>query len=127
MIYRTVEVTATLSPLSISVTPVLDDHPQLSEYVEGNIVEVTADIVGSIVTVTPSLSGDVTVTAELTTAVHYSGSDIYDGTYEVTPLAHDAVVLPTRHKQMRDNVTVFKVPYYETTNVSGTTVYIAEG
>lgn len=56
-----------------------------------------------------------------------SGGDIYAGPYEVTPKAHNEVVLETMNKTMEGNVTVFKVPYYETSNVfDGKTVYIAE-
>lgn len=51
----------------------------------------------------------------------------YDGLYEVTPKAWDAQILETAHKLMTDNVTVFKVPYYETSNLyDGLTVFIAE-
>lgn len=56
----------------------------------------------------------------------YPYSDnIYDGDYVITPLADSEVVLPTSGKMMADDVTVHKVPFYETTNESGTTVYIA--
>ncbi len=50
----------------------------------------------------------------------------YEGEYEVTPKARESVVLPTQNKTLTDNVTVLKVPYFETTNDHGTTVYIAE-
>lgn len=52
--------------------------------------------------------------------------DIYEGEYEVTPKAESATVLPTKNKALEDNVTVHKIPYFETSNESGTTVYIAE-
>lgn len=51
----------------------------------------------------------------------------YEGAYEVTPRAHDPVILSTRSKTMTDDVTVLKVPYYETSNIyDGKTVFIAE-
>ena len=51
----------------------------------------------------------------------------YDGIYEVTPKAWDVQTLETAHKLMTDNVTVFKVPYWETSNLyNGLTVFIAE-
>lgn len=50
----------------------------------------------------------------------------YEGEYEITPRAHDEVVLPTAGKRMTDNVTVREVPYYEVSNESGKTVYIAD-
>lgn len=49
----------------------------------------------------------------------------YDGETEVTPRAYDEVVLYTNGKVMPSDVTVFRVPYYETSNPDGTTVYIA--
>jgi hypothetical protein len=50
---------------------------------------------------------------------------VYVGPYEVTPLAESAQTLATAGKQMVEDVTVAKIPYYETSNISGTTVYIA--
>lgn len=54
-----------------------------------------------------------------------SSIPVYVGPYEVTPLAESAQTLATAGKQMVEDVTVAKVPYYETSNVDGTTVYIA--
>ena len=55
------------------------------------------------------------------------GGPTYEGPYEVTPLAHDPVVLETKDHMMADDVTVHKVPKYVTSNLSGgKTVYIAE-
>ena len=50
----------------------------------------------------------------------------YQGDYTVTPLTRGAVVLDTNGKVMDDDVTVIKIPYFETSNVSGKTVYIGE-
>ena len=56
-----------------------------------------------------------------------AGVDVYGGPYEVTPKAYLDQTLQTAHKLMTDNVTVFKVPYYETSNLfDGKTAYIAE-
>lgn len=52
-------------------------------------------------------------------------ADYYTGEYTVTPLADSSVVLETYQKLMADNVTVEQVPYYETHNTDGITVYIA--
>ena len=52
---------------------------------------------------------------------------LYDGAYEVTPRAHNEVILATKNKMMAEDVTVRKVPYYETSNLfDGKTAYIAE-
>lgn len=49
----------------------------------------------------------------------------YDGPYEVTPDAHAPVILGTSNKILAEDVTVKKIPYYQTSNPSGDTVYIA--
>lgn len=55
------------------------------------------------------------------------GAVAYAGPYEVTPKAWEAQILATDGLMMTDDVTVFKVPYYETSNIyDGKTVYIAE-
>ena len=47
----------------------------------------------------------------------------YEGDYEITPKV-DSQVMKTKNKKMEDNVTVLAIPYYETSNLSGKTVYI---
>lgn len=55
------------------------------------------------------------------------GLELYGGPYEVTPKAWEEQVLQTDGKLMADDVTVLKVPYYETSNIhDGLTVFIAE-
>lgn len=49
----------------------------------------------------------------------------YEGDYIVIPKADAATILPTRDRLMQDDVTVQKIPYYETANPTGDTVYIA--
>lgn len=50
----------------------------------------------------------------------------YSGPYEITPMAYTEQILDTDGKLMTDDVTVHKVPYWETENLkSGFTVYIA--
>ena len=52
---------------------------------------------------------------------------VYSGEYEVVPSAFNTQVLPTANKVLKKDVTVQKVPYFETSNVqNGVTVYIAE-
>lgn len=69
---------------------------------------------------TRSLSGTLTIPSAV-------GVEPYTGAYEVTPKAWDAQTLETAHKLMSNNVTVFKVPYYEISNLfDGKTAYIAE-
>lgn len=51
--------------------------------------------------------------------------DTYTGDYVVVPKAESATVLETKDKVMTDDVTVVQIPYIETSNVYGTTVFIA--
>ena len=83
-------------------------------------------------TLTPagSLSGTLTAlqgiqgTLTIPSAV---GVEIYDGAYLVVPKAHEEQVLETAQKLLLEDVTVTKVPYYETSNLfDGKTAYIAE-
>lgn len=49
--------------------------------------------------------------------------DVYDGDYTVTPKVVPQT-LHTENKVMLHDVTVFEIPYFETSNQSGYTVYI---
>lgn len=50
--------------------------------------------------------------------------DVYDGETTVTPSAHNEHVLFTANKRLLENVVVKEIPYYETSNQSGETIYI---
>lgn len=65
------------------------------------------------------------MTFDSTLAIQLINTDSYMGDYVVIPKAHEEVILETKDKTMADDVTVRKVPYYETSNQTGTTVYIA--
>ena len=53
--------------------------------------------------------------------------DYYTGSYSITPLAKTSTTLPTKEKYLRQNITVEKVPYFQTYNAEdGYTVYIGE-
>lgn len=54
-------------------------------------------------------------------------ADEYEGDYTVIPLAHNPVILETEGKVCTDNITVTKIPTYETHNDYGLTFYIREG
>lgn len=58
------------------------------------------------------------------TVIH-TDYDPYMGPYQVIPKAWEDQILPTKDKNMTDDVTVFEVPYEETSNPHGTTVVIA--
>ncbi len=66
---------------------------------------------------------------EMGIVTEVSSSDIpyYTGQYTVIPTMENQT-LETRNKVLTDDVTVKKIPMYETTNLAGgTTVYIAMG
>lgn len=78
------------------------------------------DIIKGILSVRPVMSGKLTVPTVVV-------PNPYEGSYDITPLAHETVILNTRNKTLSDDVTVLKVPYYETSNIfDGETVYIAD-
>lgn len=54
-----------------------------------------------------------------------SSTELYTGEYNVVPKAAEEQRLPCAGKKMKKDVTVQKVPYYETSNDAGITVYIA--
>ena len=45
--------------------------------------------------------------------------EVYDGSYEVIPEAHNEQILSTAHKLLTADVSVKEIPYYETTNPGG--------
>ena len=50
----------------------------------------------------------------------------YEGDYVITPLADNDQVLETKDKLCTDDITVTKIPTFQTHNESGITFYIAE-
>lgn len=72
------------------------------------------------------VSQDVLRPISLQTAViHWDGIP-YEGEYIVTPRTTQQS-LETKHKTMRDDVTVLEIPYYQTSNeAGGYTVIIAD-
>lgn len=65
--------------------------------------------------------------AELGNIIYTIGGDAepYMGSYDVVPKAFIQQTLNTAGKLMSKNVKVEAVPYYETSNVNGTTIFIA--
>lgn len=57
-------------------------------------------------------------------SISRGSSEIYDGEYTVTPKPFEEQTLETRSKLMANDVTVLAIPYYETSNISGITIYI---
>lgn len=72
-----------------------------------------------------SFGSDSGFAVEFENTVEVPVGEFYEGDYTVIPKAHEAQVLPTRMLIMADDLTVTKVPYFQTSNVYGDTVYIA--
>lgn len=75
-----------------------------------------------------TLSGELSckggLSGKLSAAIDYNA---YSGEYEVVPSAFSNQVLSTANKVLKKDMTVLKVPYFETSNIqNGITVYIAE-
>ena len=56
---------------------------------------------------------------------HHDGPD-YTGEVVVTPKAYEDQTLNTAGKYLTDDITIKKVPFVETHNDHGTTIYIAK-
>lgn len=78
-------------------------------------------------TVNGNISPIMTISGNITYGVGEGDTPIiYEGDYDVIPLAFQETVLKTKNKKLVDNIVVKEIPYYETTNLSGgNTVYIA--
>lgn len=73
-------------------------------------------------------SGGMTAEIAVGGVIHIQPEDLdyYEGDTTVTPKAEEETILQTEHKIVEENITVLRVPYYETTNpTGGNTVYIA--
>lgn len=88
-------------------------------YVLDGDVSLTVMIDGDIEN-TQTLDGEI---GDLSVVKQYE-FDTYDGEYEVIPSVNEQT-LDTSNKFLFNDVTVKEIPFYETSNTYGTTVYIA--
>lgn len=72
-------------------------------------VTIEARIADSIVAVSPELSGNIEVAAELSTVVRSGDYEEYTGPYVVTP-SGEAQTLPTALRALTENIVVGAVP-----------------
>lgn len=67
-----------------------------------------------------SITGVVTLNNSITGLINRTSDyEHYSGSYTVTPLAYNQVVLNTQSKVLDSNITVEEIPYTETSNPSG--------
>lgn len=66
------------------------------------------------------------LTAEIKDIKIIAGGGVpYTGDYTVTPKAREGTTLKTKDKVMTKDVNVLEIPYFDVSNESGTTIYIA--
>ena len=125
--YRTIAVKASVSPdIGVRATLTTDRPGVTAVATEADrIVTASASVSGSSVDASAS-AGDMSVEAEaeITTQVAAGGYPTYKGPHEVTPKTK-AQTLKTERKLVLSDITVLEVPYWETSNTSGKTAYIA--
>ena len=88
----------------------------------------SANMTGSInavPTISGSLNAVVTMSGSLNVVEGY-WPDTYDGDYIFTSSTQNDQEIDTSKKLMIRDVTIKKIPYFETSNLSGETVYIGE-
>ena len=100
----------------------------LQERIDGQIV--INPIINGEVNSSSTLNGQVNLTQVISGEVgtFYNTSseqhETYSGEYEVTPSTISSQILKTADKIMEDDVKVNKIPYWETSNEYGITIYI---
>ena len=76
--------------------------------------------------ITAEISTDKKISANISDVKIISGdSELYAGEYTVTPKANESTKLQTKDKLMADDVSILEIPYYDVSNESGTTIFIA--
>lgn len=120
-----IDITSPINKVEREIGVITEDSVYKSQEVNINTIDIPARPTGS-VDIVKNGTYNVTKYAEAKVRVPTSGADIYEGDYIVTPSAHRDIILETTNKVMEDDVTVVQIPYYETSNVTGYTVYIAD-
>lgn len=87
-------------------------------------IPATAQINGNLAERAEFFDNILNVGAKIVNEITTDAPDEYDGSYEVTsflaaPSLSSSLILPTREKLMRDNVTVYSVPTTEEYNEQG--------
>lgn len=92
--------------------------------VNGNIsgIQPLSGIISSTKNINSKLSCNETITGTVTVAT--ISVDHYTGSYTITPKAFQDTVLNTANKYLDRDVHVHEIPYFEVSNINGTTVYI---
>ena len=111
---------------SLLVSDTLDEHGGIIRTITGKVVKLQPKRIKPELTeqtVFPDIGYD-----GFSEVIVEAGGEIIDdyegGAYDITPLPFESQTFETKGKRMTDDVTVRAIPYYETSNVSGITIYI---
>lgn len=88
-----------------------------NEVLVGQIFSQKLNLQGSLSTENILMEANITIPPEIPT-------DIYEGEYTIVSKPFETNSLLTQGLKMRQNIVVLEIPYYETSNISGYTVYI---
>lgn len=130
---KELEVTGSLSP-TLSIQGVLQKELQVTGTLSKDLIltatieQVDGKITGALtnlLSLSGSLAKEYEITGNITLPVLRYTEEDYQGEYFIIPLAEQQTILQTEGKRLYNNVTIDKIPYYQTTNLSGGyTVYI---
>lgn len=87
------------------------------EILVGQLISQELNLQGSLSADSILMEGIISIPPEIPT-------DIYEGEYEIVSKPFETSEIQTQGLKMRENIVVLEIPYYETSNVSGYTVYI---
>ena len=112
----------------------IKDNSKLSGFLTSNGLKLTGSLstdktltgqlVSSKLNLQGNLSSDKVLMEGVITIPPEIPTDIYEGDYTVTSKPFKTNEIQTQGLKMRENIIVLEIPYYETSNVSGYTVYI---
>ena len=91
-------------------------------------IQKRADISGSVNGIS-KISGEVNPEKHMDASVSLFGDKEpirYSGDHEFTANTEEDYSVDTKFKMMSSNIVIKKVPYFETSNPTGTTIYIGE-
>ena len=108
----------------LQVSAIVSEPDQITANI--NIDGTITGTVSNKLLVSASISEANKVTANLNFPEVVINSNIYDGEYVITPSTDTDQVLETKHTYLDDNVTVLKIPTYETSNEVGISFIIGD-
>lgn len=112
----------------------ITDNNKLSGFLTSDNLELTGSLsadevlVGQLISQESNLQGNLSADSILMEGIisipPEIPTDIYEGEYEIVSKPFETSEIQTQGLKMRENIVVLEIPYYETSNVSGYTVYI---